>query len=151
MMRAIGSVILGYVVMFVVVFVTFTLAYLVLGTEGSFQTGSYEVSGIWILISIVFGFVAAALGGLVCASVAKSPTPPKVLAGIVLVLGLIMAVPVLNQSDVEPKARSGEVGNIEAMQNAVQPGWIALLNPVLGAVGVLVGAGLRRRGGGPVA
>jgi hypothetical protein len=151
MMRAGASVVLGYVVMFVVVFATFTLAYLVLGPEGSFQPGSYEVSGAWIIVSIVLSIAAAVLGGLACAVVAKSPTPPKVLAGIVLVLGLIMAVPVLTQSDVEQKARSGEVGNLEAMQNAAQPGWIALLNPVLGAVGVLVGAGLKRRGGGNVA
>ncbi len=41
----------------------------------------------------------------------------------------------------EPTA---DVSNLEAMQNAVQPLWVAILNPVLGVVGVLLGAGLRR-------
>jgi hypothetical protein len=33
---------------------------------------------------------------------------------------------------------------MEAMQNAKQPAWIVLLNPLLGAAGVLVGARLKR-------
>ncbi len=149
--RAIGSVILGYLVMFAVVFVTFSLAYMAMGVDGAFRPGTYEVSGIWIVTSIVLGFVAAVLGGLVCGAIARSATPPKVLAAVVLVLGLILAVPVLTRSgEAETKPRSAEVGTMEAMQEAVQPVWIALLNPVLGAVGVLVGAGLRKpqgRGG----
>ena len=34
--RIIGAVIAGYVIMFIVIFATFSLAYLILGVEGSF-------------------------------------------------------------------------------------------------------------------
>lgn len=145
MLRAIGSVILGYLAMAVTVFVSFSIAYLLMGTEGAFQPGSYDVSVLWIVVSIVLSFAAAVLGGFVCVTVAKGPTPPKVLAGIVLVLGLALAVPALTQGDNESLSRPENVGNVEAMQNANQPTWIALLNPFIGAAGVLVGARRRKR------
>jgi hypothetical protein len=148
MLRAIGSVILGYLVMAVTVFVTFSIAYLLLGTEGAFKPGSYDVSLLWMVLSIALSFAAAVLGGFVCAAVAKTSTPPKVLAAIVLILGLALAVPALTQGDVSPP-RSESLGNIEAMQNAQQPIWMALLNPLIGAAGVLVGARRRRRNTAP--
>jgi uncharacterized membrane protein YeaQ/YmgE (transglycosylase-associated protein family) len=123
--------------------VGFTIAYLLMGTEGAFQPDSYDVSGLWLATSIVLGLIAAVAGGFVCAAVAKSATPPNVLALVVVLLGLAMAVPALTKS-AAPQARTGDVGNTEAMQNAKQPAWIVLLNPLLGAVGVLVGARLKR-------
>ena len=64
-----------------------------------------------------------------------------VLAIIVLVLGLAMAVPVFTAED--PGPRSGDLSNLEAMSKAMTPVWFALVNPVIGAVGVMVGASLR--------
>ncbi|MGD8700219.1 MAG: hypothetical protein PVJ43_13065 [Gemmatimonadales bacterium] len=143
MVRAIGSVVLGYVVMAVAVFATFSVAYLLLGADGSFKPGTYDVSTLWLVVSIVLSFGAAVLGGFVCAAVAKRSKPPKVLAAIVLVLGLALAMPTLTGGDGDPMPRPDDVDNVEAMQNAVQPLWITLLNPLIGAAGVLVGA--RRR------
>ena len=143
--KAIISVILGYVVMAVTVFITFTVAYLVMGADGAFEPGTYDISTPWVVISIVLSFIAAVAGGFVCAAVAKSPTPPKVLAAVVLILGLLLTIPSLTRDEVQAEARTGEVGNVEAMQGAKQPLWITLLNPFIGAVGVLVGAGLVMR------
>jgi len=140
--RDIVSVVLGYVVMAVTVFVTFTVAYLVMGPDRAFKLGSYDISTIWAVISVVLSFVAAVAGGVVCAAVAKRPTPPKALAGFVLILGLILTIPSMTRDEVQPEARTGETGNIQAMQSAEQPLWATLLNPFIGAVGVLVGAGL---------
>ncbi|UCF20320.1 MAG: hypothetical protein JSU87_02615 [Gemmatimonadota bacterium] len=143
--RAIGSVVLGYIAMAVVVFICMSVAYLLLGTEGSFKAGSYEVSGAWLVVTVVVGLGAAILGGFVCAAVAKTVTPPRVLAAAVLVLGLAMAMPALTESDADVRrVREGGVAIIDAAQEAIQPGWVALLNPLIGAIGVLVGAGLRR-------
>jgi hypothetical protein len=76
--------------------------------------------------------------------IAKDARGPKWLAVLVLVLGLAFAIPVLQQAPVtEP--RTASVGNMEAMGKARQPPWAALLNPVIGVIGVLVGG--RRRGG----
>ncbi len=143
--RAIVSVIVGYVVMAVTVFITFTVAYLVLGPDGAFKPGSYDISAAWAVVSLLLSFAAAVAGGFVCAIVAKTPTPPKVLAALVLVLGLALTIPSLTRDAVQPQVRSGEVGNVAAMQEAQQPLWITLLNPLIGAIGVLVGAGLAKR------
>lgn len=148
MLRAIGGVIAGYVVMFVFVFATFTVAYLIMGTEGAFKEGSYEVSPLWLGTSAVLGVIAAIAGGLVCAMIAGGGKAPMVLAGVVLVLGVAMALPVVMAPDDEtPAVRTGDVGNLEAMSKATQPAWLVLANPVIGAIGVMIGAGMRRKGG----
>lgn len=144
MLRTIGGVILGYLTMAVLVFATFTVAYVAMGAEGAFEPGSYQVTPLWLVTSFVLGFLAALTGGLICAGVARSPKAPLVLAGIVLALGLLLAIPALTASN-EVKPREGAVGNFDAMQNAQQPGWVALLTPVLGAAGVFLGGRLRRR------
>jgi hypothetical protein len=142
--RLFGSVIVGYIVMFCVVFLTFSGAYLALGPDRAFLPGSYEVSMLWNVLSVVLGFVAAVIGGMVCMMIAKDARGPKWLAVLVLVLGLAFAIPVLQQAPVtEP--RTASVGNMEAMGKARQPPWAALLNPVIGVIGVLVGG--RRRSG----
>lgn len=144
--RAIASVIVGYFTMFVAIFATFTVAYLMMG-NGAFEEGSYDVSTLWIVLTCVLGLIAAILGGLVSALIAvRGSKAPTVLAALVLVLGLLMAIPVITApKDEEPAARTGEVSNIEAMQNAQQPVLTALLNPLIGAVGIIIGA--RVRGG----
>jgi hypothetical protein len=72
MLRAAGSVVVGYLVMFVVVFATFTVAYLAMGTEGAFRPGTYDVTALWLIVSLLLSFVAATVGGLVCATIARS-------------------------------------------------------------------------------
>jgi len=147
MVRSVGSVIVGYVAMFIFVFVTFSIAYVSMGTEGAFQEGSYEVSAQWIVVSFALGLIAAIVGGVVCAAIARGPKAPVALAVVVLLLGLLMAVPVLTATDQEqPEARGADVGNLDAMQKAKQPGWVALANPFVGAFGVLFGS--RMTGGG---
>ena len=144
-MKIAGGVILGYLVMFVIVFLTFSGAFLLLGVERTFQPASYDVTMTWNVVSVVLSLVAAAVGGLVCVVVAKSPTGPRALAALVLLLGLVMAVPVLTGPPAPP-TRGPEVGNTEAMMNARQPVWAALANPFIGAFGVLLGARLKNGG-----
>lgn len=66
------------------------------------------------------------------------------LAGLVIVLGLLTAIPVLMANDPRPNVRDASVGNMEAMMNARQPAWIALLNPLIGAVGVMLGSRMKK-------
>jgi hypothetical protein len=144
MLRAIGAVILGYISMFIFIFVTFTIAYLLMGTDRAFQSGSYEVSGLWLGVSFVLGLVAAIVGGFVCASISKGGKAPLALAGVVLVLGLLLALSVVMSPNTNAaNTRAANVPNLEAMQNAKQPTWVALLNPLIGAIGVIVGARLK--------
>ncbi|NNG17234.1 MAG: hypothetical protein HKM89_12210 [Gemmatimonadales bacterium] len=142
--KVIGSVVLGYVVMVIVVFVLMSLVWMVMGASGAFQPGSWDVSAGWIVGSIIVGLVAAIIGGYVCALVAKDPRGPKALVVVVVILGIVFAIPVLTSGAEAPTiARTETISMMDAMQNAQQPVWIALLNPILGAIGVLIGARLR--------
>jgi hypothetical protein len=142
--RAIVSVVVGYAAIFAAIFLTFSGLYLLLGQDRSFRPGSYEPSVLWTAVSFALGAGAAVLGGYVCARIARTATPPKVLAGVVLVIGLLSAVPVLMAAGTPAEARTGEVGNLDAMMKAKQPAWVAVANPFVGLAGVLLGAWLRR-------
>jgi hypothetical protein len=140
MLRAIVAVVVGYVVMFALVFASLTAAYLGMGADRAFKSGSYEVSGLWMVVSFVLSFLAAVGGGFVCGWIARRRTPVMVLAGLVLVLGLAMtAVGALAPTEGRPTTRSGDVSNMDAMKDARTPTWICLLNPLIGAAGVLLG------------
>lgn len=138
--RVIAAVVAGYATMFAFVFATFSIAYLAMGTERAFQPGSYAVTGLWLLTSFVLSFVAALVGGRVCARIGRGRKAVVGLAGLIVLLGLVLAIPALKAPD-DPAAmqRSGDVANFGAMQQAKQPKWVALLTPFVGAIGVILG------------
>lgn len=142
--RTILSVIVGYLAMFAVVFLSLSLAYLSMGQERAFQPESYDVSAVWLAVMFAVSAVAALAGGFVCASIAGSPKAPVALAAVVLVLGLLSAIPALMPSPT-PAPRQGNIGNLEAMNNARQPAWVAMLLPAIGAGVALAGAKLKRQ------
>jgi hypothetical protein len=142
--RAIFSVVIGYVAMFATIFLTFSGLYLLLGQDLSFRPSSYEPSMLWTSVSFALGVGAAVLGGCLCAWIARTTTPPKVLAGVVLVIGLLSAIPVLMAAATPAETRTGDVGDLDAMMKAKQPAWVAVANPFVGLAGVLLGARLRR-------
>lgn len=143
MLRSIGAVIGGYVVMFVLVFVTFSGLYLAIGADGAFEPGTYDVSMMWIVTSIVLSILAALAGGYVCESISRGGKAAVGLAILVAVLGLVAAIPPLTAPP-SNEARTADVPNMEAMMKAKAPAWAALLNPFIGAAGALAGAKLRR-------
>jgi hypothetical protein len=147
MLRNIGGVILGYIIMALMIFLSFSAAYLLMGAGAAFKPETYEVSNLWLVTSFALALVAAIVGGYVCASITGRSRAPVALAVLVVVLGVLAAVPVLRAANAgrDRLTRPSEVSNMEAMQNHVQPGWVALLNPFFGAAGVLAGARLRRR------
>ena len=145
MVRKVLGVIIGFVSMMVFTFITFSILYLILGPEGSFRPKSYEGSIIWIIISLIFSIVAAFLGGFICAVISQSRKSAMVLSVIVLLIGLSMAVyqlgPQMNEAE---ELRIGPVSNLEAMQKAKQPAFMLLMNPIIGALGIVGGARLKK-------
>lgn len=145
MLRKIIGVVAGYIVMAALIFILFTTLYLILGAEGSFQPGNFHASTTWLVLSTILGLIAAVIGGLVCVIIAKDRKAAIWLAGLVLVLGIILAIPSLNIPEAEMnKVREGNVDNIEAMQNAKQPPIALILNPIIGAIGVIAGSKLKK-------
>lgn len=145
MVRKVLGVVVGYITMFAFVFLPFTVLYFILGVDGSFQNGTYEVSVIWIILSFVLGLAAAILGGFICALISQNQKVAFLLAGLVLVLGFAMAIPEMNKSSDEVhEMRKNDVSNMEAMQHAKQPALVLLLNPLVGAIGVIAGSKLKK-------
>ncbi len=145
MAKVLAGVVAGYVVMLAVVFGLMSLAWMVLGAEGAFQPGTFQVTGTWIALSIVVALLAAVAGGWTCARIAPDPRAIRLLVGLVVVLGVIFAIPVLTAPAGPPTPRPEGLAMMEAMKQGVQPAWVALLNPALGAIGALIGSRLRTR------
>ena len=144
MVRVILAVIVGYVALFLFIFVTFSVAYLTMGADAAFRPGTYEPSNLWLVISFVLGFIAAIIGGCVAATIARGGKAPLVLAGLAFVLAIAFAIPVL-MANTEPSVRDSSVPNMDAMWRAAQPAWVVLLQPFLTVGGILLGARLQRR------
>lgn len=142
--RAIGGAVLGYIVMFVIVFCGLTLAWMLLGADGAFQPGGFDVSMTWIAISIVVAIIAALAGGKVARLVAKAPLGPQVLAGLVIIIGIVSMIPAMTM---EPAmaTRPGDMPMMEAIAQARTPMWMMIVNPIIGAIGALIGGNALKR------
>ncbi len=153
MVRSITAVVVGYLAMFAVVFLGLSAGFMAMGSDWAYEEGTYDVTTGWIVLMFAVGVVAAITGGIVCAIVSKhSKGAVLSLAGLVLVLGLLLAV--MHQFAPEPPpedlVRAGDVPLMDAAGKARQPDWVAFANPFVGAVGVFVGAmlGCPRHGPG---
>lgn len=151
LLKNILAAVLGYVVMVLTVFATFSLMWLALGPRGAFEPGAWDVSDAWVAGSILLGLLGAVLGGLACARVTVDHRAIMFLIGLVLLMGILSAVP--EAADRLAGPRPDDVSMMEAMTSAQQPPWIAWLNPVIGALGALLGwtLGWRRRAAAPAA
>jgi hypothetical protein len=143
MLKSIVGVIVGYIVMMVFGFAVFTCAYLGLGVDGVFEPNSYAISTVWIAILIATGLVGGILGGLTCAAISKSKGACTAFAVIVFALTLIGSFVAMRKEHTS-EARAGDVSKMEAMLKAENPTWLLLLNPVISAAGVLVGARMKK-------
>jgi hypothetical protein len=146
MARLIAAVLAGYATMAVAIMVAFGIAFKLLGIDQLFTPGTYDAAAGWIALSFALGFLGAIAGGWVCSRIAGGPTAPRWLATFVLVLGLFYALPVMLKDDpARGGPRPAEASMSDAMSHAKQPVWVALLNPLVGAMGVVIGAGLRAK------
>ena len=138
MLRSLAGVIAGCVLFTAFSFTTFAGAYFAFGTERTFKPDSYEVSMLWLLLSAVIGLAGSALAGYVCAAISRSKRICELLAGILLIGLVLFSMPKLR--DPTFHIRAGEISMTDAMSLAQMPTWLYLASPVLGAVGVLIGA-----------
>ena len=142
--RAILGVIVGYIVMAGAVLGSFAAAWMVFGQDSAYKEGLWEISTTWMIMMFVAGLIAAMIGGAVCAAIAaKGSKAAMVLAGLVLVLGFVDAgFKLAAPREDRPTAREDNVTMFEATQSSQEPTVMLLGNPVIGLVGVLIGARL---------
>ncbi len=146
MVKNILAAVVGYVAFFVAAFVLFSVAFVILGVDRIYLPGVYNVSMLWIVVILVLSFLAAVFGGYVCKMIAKNDMAVKILAGIMLVLGLILAISQMMAAP-EDVLRSADIPMMEAMFLAIQPDWVEFVVTLLHVAGVFVGAGLKKTGG----
>jgi MFS family permease len=141
--RKVLAVILGYVVMAIVIMGGLTLVYLALGQDTVFEAGTYEVTGLWIVVWAIASVVAAVAGGFVCGKIGKSKGAVISLMILVAVLGAANTVYMMNR-EVPPEnlIRVGDTSNMEAMTKAQAPTWMYIAEPLIGVFGAMFGASL---------
>ena len=136
-LRAGLGVVVGYAAMVVVMFIVLTGAYVLLGADGAFKEGSFELSMVWTGLSLVVGLVVALLGGWVCTLIAPSKGSLTALIVLIVVLGGVQVVMMALAED--PGPRADDLSSVEAMMQAVTPVWIAAANVMVGAAGAWIG------------
>ncbi len=140
MVSKIIGVVAGYLAMLVFMFIAFTIIFALLGADRAFMPGTYQVSAVWIIFTFIVALIAGIDGGWICTLISKNRKTALILAAIVLILGLALAIPKLGSSANDLQVRVGHVSNMAAMQNARNPGFVLLLNPLIGALGIFLGS-----------
>lgn len=143
MLRAIASVIVGYLVLAALTMVFFTITFLSLGVDRTFYPGTYRSTPLWDGLALTISAFVALAGGAVCRLIARSRRPVYVLASIYLILGLTIAIMELSAAD--PGPRPPTVTSMDAARNTKQPLWYAFTIPFVGALFVTLGGSLVRR------
>jgi hypothetical protein len=146
MLKNIAAIIVSYIVMFIFFMAVFTGCYFALGVERVFQPDSYEVSTLWIILTLVLALLGTMLAGYLCAVISKSWRTCQVFALIIFLLTLWQCFSVVRRNSEGPNVRAGEVGYLEAIGLAVTPMWLHFVNPVISGAGILLGARMKRRG-----
>ena len=146
MARSIIAVIVSYIIMFVLNLICFISLYALVGETQAFKPRTYLASNRWIAMSFACIFVTAIISGLICALIAKGGRAPLALAVVVIVLGLLLAIPaVIKHHNNENLVRPATVSSAEAARLAYWPDWVPFTFPIISAVGVLIGGRLKKR------
>ena len=146
MVRSIIAVIVSYISMFVLNFLGFVGLYAIVGPSHAFRPRLYLASNRWILMGVAVMFVSGIIAGLICAAIARGRKATLALAGLILVVGLLLAIPSVMKSRANAgMVRVGDVTSMEAMEKASWPVWAPLVFPFVSAVGALVGGKLKKR------
>ncbi|RLS56922.1 MAG: hypothetical protein DWH91_05510 [Planctomycetota bacterium] len=136
--RSIAAVLGAYFVMMLTNITVLTSVYVGMGADRAFQAGTFEVTPLWLAVMFLTDIVAGILGGLVCLRIAPNSRAFGFLIGIVIVLGMLVAIPhFLPPRAGNPTQRDAPVGAMQASEYARQPGWLALLHPILGVAGLI--------------
>lgn len=146
MVRSIIAVIVSYISMFVLNLLGFVGLYAIVGPSQAFRPRLYLASNRWILMGVAVMFVSGIIVGLICAAIARGRKATLALAGLILVVGLLLAIPSIMKSRANAgMVRVGDVTSMEAMEKASWPVWAPLVFPFVSAVGALVGGKLKKR------
>jgi archaellum biogenesis protein FlaJ (TadC family) len=146
MLKSIAAIVVSYLAMFVFFMAVVIACYVALGSERVFKPDSYEISTLWLVLTVIVSFVASAIAGYLCAVISGSWTTCRVFAFLVFLATLGFCISSLRQSQESPNVRASEVAYTDGIRLGVSPMWLHFVSPVISGVAVLVGARMKRRG-----
>ena len=152
--RKILGVIVGYLVSFVWVFITLTLAWMALGAGFAYAGDTPHASAGWSLLMLILGFIGAVLAGWVAAWIGRGPQAATWLAVLILVLGLALAIynTTIDREAAAQAVLAGrsvtEIPMMEAAAVSISPIWYDFLMPLAGAIGAVLGGRMRTKRAG---
>lgn len=138
MVRSIAAVVVSYIVMMLLIMGMFAGMVFGFGIEGLLKPNSFQGNMIITILAPAIALLAGLVGGLVCAKMGRSKKAVMVLAGLVLVLGLVQAVGTL-QKPFPADPRDPNMTLEQFMEVGREPTWLAIFNPIGGALAILVG------------
>ena len=150
-MKSAVSILLGYLSMITFVVGTLNLGWTTLGQSLTLKEDSYQVTILWILLSLGLSLVGGVLGGYVCTTLAGEGQPVRILAIVVLGVGILFAVIEARSLSEGEVVSASEVAAAELLSFSqarsviVQPQWFSFILAPVGAVGVYIGGMLRLR------
>src|SRR3954462_16033093 len=145
MLKSIIAIVVSYIVIFLLFSAVFIGLYVGLGVERVFQPDSYEISNLWLVLTMLGSFFAWMLGGWLCVTIGKSLRAGQVFALIVFIASAIGCLSSLNREGDGPHVRAGEVTFMEGLERTVTPRWFHFVNPVVALAGALAGTRMKRR------
>jgi hypothetical protein len=146
MVRSIIAVVVSYITMFVLNFLGFVGLYAIVGPGQAFRPRLYLASNRWIVMGVAVMFVSGIIAGLICAAIARGRRATLALAGLILVVGLLLAIPAIMKSRANAgMVRAGDVPAMEAAEKGSWPVWAPFAFPFVSAVGALIGGKLKKR------
>lgn len=141
MLRSIVAVVVSYITMFILILGAFMGMWFGLGPDGLLQPGSFKGNWLICIAAPAMTLAGGLFGGWLCATIAgkgRGRKPVMALAGVVLVLGLIVAYFTLQKPfPADPRPAGTTVQEI--MEVGREPTWLAIFNPIGGAGAVLIG------------
>lgn len=138
MIRSVIAVIASYIAMAIVVLALFSGMWFGLGPDRLLKPGSYQGSIVITILAPSITIIAGLFGGWMCAKIARGTKPVLVLAGIVVVLGGLLAAFTLQKPyPADPRPEGMTVQQI--MEIGREPTWFAIANPIIGAAAILLG------------
>lgn len=138
MLRSILAIILSYILMVALIIGAFMGLWMGLGINRLLEPGTFEGNMLLCIAAPSITLIAGLIGGWMCTKIARAKKPALALAALVLALGMAQAYVTL-QKPLPTGARDPNMTMEEFMKVGREPTWIALFNPIGGAVAVLVG------------
>jgi hypothetical protein len=145
MFKSIVAIVVSYIVIFLLFSAVFAGLFVALGVERVFQPDSYEISNVWLWLTMGGSFFAWMLGGWLCVTISKSLRTGQVFALVVFIAAAIGCLLSLRRESEGPNVRAGEVTFMEGLERTVTPRWFHFVNPVVALAGVLAGTRMKRR------